>query len=312
LIREALTLFDLDGLELDWMRFGYFFRVGRELEGGKILTDFIAQVRREAAKAARHWGHPIRLGARVPSTPETARQLGLDGAAWARAGLIDLLVVTPFWATCEFNMPISTWRRLLDGTNVMLAGGLEVLYRPMPGGKPIEMTPAQAVGASMAVLSGGADLVYLFNYFPESKPWPAEQFNSTLRAMAGCDSLGALARTHAITYRDVRAPGEPADNPLPATGSQCAFRLQTGSRPVGRKVEVIIELDAPNGGVTSPPAIRVNGVPCPVRARENTTFIYEVPETAQTEEVHVIEASADSGHTMRINRVEFTIAAIGT
>src|SRR5882724_3032659 len=41
LIREALDRFDLDGLELDWMRFGYFFGIGRELEGGKILTEFI-------------------------------------------------------------------------------------------------------------------------------------------------------------------------------------------------------------------------------------------------------------------------------
>src|SRR5437899_291666 len=200
LIREALEIFDLDGLELDWMRFGYFFGIGRELEGGKILTEFIGEVRREMARAAKRWGHPVQLGVRVPSTPETARQLGLDGAAWARAGLIDLLVVTPFWATCEFNMPMTTWRRLMDGTGVLLAGGLEVLYRPTPGGKSIEMTPAQAAGAAMAVLAVGADLVYLFNYFPESKPWPADQFNTTLRAMAGRESLDRLPRRHAVTY----------------------------------------------------------------------------------------------------------------
>jgi len=90
LIREALEIFDLDGLELDWMRFGYFFGIGRELEGGNILTQFVAEVRRAMAKAAKKWRHPVELGVRVPSTPETARQLGLDGAAWARAGLIDL------------------------------------------------------------------------------------------------------------------------------------------------------------------------------------------------------------------------------
>jgi hypothetical protein len=311
LIREALTLFDLDGLELDWMRFGYFFRIGREVEGGKILTEFIAQVRRETAQAARRWGHPVRLGARVPSAPETARQLGLDGAAWARAGLIDLLVVTPFWATCEFNMPIATWRRLLDGTEVMLGGGLEVLYRPTPGGKPVEMTPAQAAGAAMAVLSGGADLVYLFNYFPESRPWAAEQFNSTLRAMAGRESLDALARAHALTYRDVRAPGEPADNPLPATGSQCAFRLQTGPKPVRRKVEVVLELETPKAGEPSVPGVRVNGTPCPEPSKQGNIFTYPVPEEARSDEVHVIEVTAASGESIKIARVEFVIGPKG-
>jgi len=308
LIREALRLFDLDGLELDWMRFGYFFGPGRELEGGKILAEFIAQVRRETEQAAKRWRHPVKLGVRVPSTPETACHLGLDGAAWAKAGLIDLLVVTPFWATCEFNMPIVTWRRLLDGTGVLLAGGLEVLYRPMPGGPAIEMTPEQAVGAAMAILAGGADLVYLFNYFPESKPWPADRFNATLRAMARRDSLDPLPRRHAVTYRDVRAPGEPADHPLPATGSQCAFRLQTGPKPVARKVELLLELEAPKEGELLPPTVRVNGTPCPPPAKQDAAiFVYPVPEEALADEVHVVEATAAAGKALKIVRVEFAV-----
>src|SRR5881628_2363219 len=76
LIREALEIFDLDGLELDWMRFGYFFGVGRELEGGKIISEFIGEVRHEIARAAKRLRHPIKLGVRVPSTPETARRMG--------------------------------------------------------------------------------------------------------------------------------------------------------------------------------------------------------------------------------------------
>jgi hypothetical protein len=273
--------------------------------------QFIAEVRREAARAAKRWGHPVKLAVRVPSVPETARQLGLDGAGWARAGLIDLLVVTPFWATCEFNMPIATWRQLLDGTSVLLAGGLEVLYRPTPGGKPIEMTPAQAAGAAMAVLAGGADVVYLFNYFPESKPWPAEEFNTTLRAMASRQTLDRLPRTHAVTYRDVRAPGEPPDNPLPATGSQCAFRLQTGPKPIGRKAEVILELESTRGSDLSAPTIRVNGTSCPSPSKQDTAFVYRVPEEARTDEIHVIEATGASGQAMKILRVEFAIGPKG-
>jgi len=308
LIREALEIFDLDGLELDWMRFGYFFGIGRELEGGKILTDFISEVRHEIARAAKRLRHPIKLGVRVPSTPETARGLGLDGVAWAQAGLIDLLVVTPFWATCEFNMPMRTWRRLLEGTNVVLAGGLEVLYRPSPASIPTNMTAAQATGAAMAVISGGADLVYLFNYFPESKPWDSEQFNSTLRAMEDPKSLSRLPRCHAITYRDVHAPGEPIDHPLPAAGSPCTFQLQTGPKPLGRKVEVLLEVEFPKATELAPPTVRVNGVLCPQPVKNGTaTLIYPVPEAALADDVHVVEARAVGPTSIKIVRVEFNV-----
>ncbi len=313
LIREALEMFDLDGIELDWMRFGYFFGTGRELEGGKILNQFIAQVRRETGKAAERLRHPVALGVRVPSTPETARNLGLDGAAWARAGLIDLLVVTPFWATCEFNMPMATWRALLDGTGVVLAGGLEVLYRSMPGGPAIEMTPEQAAGAAMAVLAGGANQVYLFNYFPESKPWPTDRFNATVRAMASREALDPLARRHAVTYRDVHAPGEAADHPLPTSGGQCAFRVQTGPKPVARKVEVLLELERPREGELEPPTVRVNGTPCPAPAKQGAAvFVYPVPDAALADEAHVIETTAAAGKASTIVRVEFAIGAQGT
>ena len=63
-------------------------------------------VRKLVADAAAKRGHPIRLGVRVPSRPEVAAGLGLDAVAWAKEGLIDLLVVTPRWATLEFDMPI--------------------------------------------------------------------------------------------------------------------------------------------------------------------------------------------------------------
>jgi hypothetical protein len=290
------------------MRFGYFFGVGRELEGGKILTEFIGEVRHEIARAAKRLRHPIKLGVRVPSTPETARRMGLDGVAWAHAGLIDLLVVTPFWATCEFNMPMRTWRRLLEGTNVVLAGGLEVLYRPSPSSVPITMTAEQTAGAAMAVIAGGADMVYLFNYFPESKPWASDQFNSTLRAMADAKSLERLPRCHAVTYRDVHAPGEPIDHPLPASGSQCSFQLQTGPKPLGRKVELLLEFEPPKATELSAPVVRVNGVVCPQPTKNGPAiFIYPVPEAALTDEVTVIEARAVAGASMKIVRVEVSI-----
>jgi hypothetical protein len=309
LVREVLAFEGIEGLELDWMRFGWHFQVGRELEGGEILTDWIAGVRKLCKEAAARVGHPVRLACRVPSTPETARMLGMDGAAWARKGLIDLLVPTPFWATCEFNMPLRTWKRLLEGTQCALAGGLEIRYQAWPGGPAGMMMPDLAAGAAAAVLKGGADFVYLFNYFADMHlggVWTKAQYDQTLRGMKSVAALERLPRRHAVTYRDTRAPGEPADNPLPATGSLCQFRLQTGPKPTGRQVEVLLELEPAAEGETPAPEVRVNSLVCPAPRREGkAVFIYPVPAEALTDEETVVEAA---GSGMRIVRVEVAVA----
>ena len=62
--------------------------------------------------------------------------MGLDAVGWAKEGLIDLLVATPRWATtgvrhADGSSGASCWA----ASKVTLAGGLEVLYRPCPGGE---------------------------------------------------------------------------------------------------------------------------------------------------------------------------------
>ena len=148
LIDETLDRYDIDGLELDFMREPYVFSPGEEAEGRSILTEWIRDVRKLVDQAAARQAHPIRLGVRVPSRPETAAALGLDAAQWAREGLIDLLVVTPRGATVEFDMPLRQWRNAIGiNSPTTLAGGLEVRYQPCADGPAIkrcrEISPAR-------------------------------------------------------------------------------------------------------------------------------------------------------------------------
>lgn len=320
LVCEQLETLDLDGLELDWMRFVYHFKPGRELAGGRAITDWMRRVRIECDKAEQRLGHRVMLGARVPSRPETARRCGLDGVTWAREGLIDLLVVTPFWATADFDIPMMEWRRLVDGTKVNLAGGLEIRYQPMPNGPAKMMTPELAAGAAMNVLHGGADQVYLFNYFPSGhslvSDWGWDTINGVLRAMQSATEIAKRKRAHAITFHDVRAPGEPADNAFPATDSRedfqwppgCAFRVQTGAQPeTGRRVGLWIEFaDA----LPEPSAIKVYfnsrliamaGLPT------GALIAYEVPSEAMEAEAQVVELVAGIDVRFRVVRLEIVI-----
>ena len=73
-------------------------------------------MKKECERAAERLGHPVKLGVRVPSRPETARMLGMDGVAWAKEGLVDVVAPSPFWATCEFDIPMQEWGRLLEGS----------------------------------------------------------------------------------------------------------------------------------------------------------------------------------------------------
>lgn len=318
LVKEQLETLDLDGLELDWMRFVFHFKPGRELAGGKILTEWIRRVRAECDRAAERLGHPVMLGVRVPALPETGRRLGLDAVAWAREGLVDLVVPSAYWATCDFDLPMIEWRRLLEGTGVQLAGGLEIRYQPVPNGSAKMMNPVLATGAAMSVLNGGADQVYLFNYFPGghglARDWGMDTFNTVVTAMQKIETLDALPRTHAVTYHDIRAPGEPRVNALPATNTQadmpwppgCAFRIQTGPKPEGRAVEVLLEF-APDSIAPEKAKIYVNSVLCPPKAgASGNVHTYAVPAESLLDEAQVVDVVAADPFT--IVRVELAIA----
>jgi|UniRef100_UPI00404A8773 hypothetical protein len=318
-ICEVLSRYDLDGIELDWMRFVVHFRPGRELVGGKVIIAWMHRVRAECDRAAKRLGHPVLLGARVPTRPESARRIGLDGVAWARSGLIDLLVATPFWATADFDVPVDEWMRLLAGTKVHFSVSVEVRYQPAPEGPAQMLSTALLSGLGATILHGGADSVYLFNIFPTGhgldKLWGAENFNAVLRSLSALPDVAARERVHAITYHDVRAPGEPMGNALPATDDKWdqpspggfAFRIQTGPKPeTNRAVQLIVEW-----GKSEPSADTVraylNGHALSRFSAAEAVWTYTVPAKLLEDEAQVIEFECSGKPT--VVRLELKIAA---
>jgi len=285
LIRELVERYDFDGLELDWMRFGFHFRPGYEQEGSELLTEFTAEVRRLLDDWAARRGHPIRLGARVPSRPETARRLGMDAVAWAKKGLIDWLVVTPFWASAETDMPLELWKALLDGTGVTLCAGLEILLRPYDAfPRMVTNSLETARGAAATFLDRGADRVYLFNYFDsETAMDDLTNYPVLLREVGEPATLRGKARRHVLTFADTWAPGETPAWPLPAivgAGQVKAFRLPIGPRPESGEAAVLLGVLA---GDTAGLEVRVNGTVCPPRGQR------ELPSPAPECPVHAFE-----------------------
>ncbi|MFN7927741.1 MAG: hypothetical protein U0Y68_07315 [Blastocatellia bacterium] len=277
-------------------------QTGYEREGLGILTDFTARVRRLLDSWEKRRGHKIKLGARVPSRPNTALGLGYDVTTWARRKLIDQIVVTPFWASIEPDMPIELWKELLHGTSVTLAAGLEVLIRTHPDSKQFQMNTLETVrGAAATLLDRGADRIYLFNYMDSQTAMDGMENYPTLLGEAGrAETLTGKPRRHILTFADTWAPGEPRAIPLPQqcnAGSWHPFRLPIGPVPITGKASVRLGLEGIAETAVAASELRVNGERCqltgaielPRPKPEALVFRFAVPLSLLRRGYNVIE-----------------------
>ena len=267
-VRELLDRYDADGLELDWMRFPYHLAPGQEEAGRAILTDFMREVRAHAKTSSEKRGHPIAIGARVPTHPDNASGLGMDAVLWAKEGLIDVLVPTPFWASCDSDVPMELWRERLGDANdlVMLAGGIEFLVGAYPGAKQVAAGTEVARGYAASMLHRGAEAIYLFNYM-DSGPDAASnvEYHALLREGLSMEAATSLPRRHIMTYRDTVAPGATSNAQLPvALDAPRTLSLHLGPKPEHGTAMVRIGLSVAEGDVSDDalPAVAVNGTDC--------------------------------------------------
>jgi len=250
-VRELLDRYDPDGLELDWMRFGYHLTPGREREQGEILTGFMREVRCLTADWSRKRGHPVLLGVRVPAHPDAAMGLGMNAVLWACDGLVDLVVPCPFWTASDFDIPVELWRqRLGDAANrVTVAPGLEHNVRPWPGGAAVPNDLALARGFAASALHRGADSLYLFNWMDsQTRPVSAAEYSLLLRQGLSAQTVLKASRRHPVGYRDTVPSGFPNDAQLPADArAGKSLRMYIGPKPDFGKVWAIVGLARRNG-----------------------------------------------------------------
>lgn len=318
LIVETLDRYDIDGLELDFMREPYLFSRGREQEGRRILTEWLRGIRTLVDDAAKRRGHAVRLGVRVPSSPETALGLGLDAPSWAKEGLVDLVVATSRWSTLNFAIPLGRWRELL-GDQVTLAGGLEVNYQPHLGIPNRVVTKEEATGAAIGVLSAGADVVYLYNYFQIGHPqWSIPEYQRMLNAFSSVEELQKMPRRHAVTFSDVAIPGEDYPSPFPASGTRLSFDLPLGPAPLADwQGEVTIEVAA-RDLEDAAPNISVNGIAGKLQRNEPMKngwrlLSYAFPVTALSgNNRDTVTVTATGKDPIKVQRVEASLRPGGS
>ena len=93
IMRELAQERDVDGLELNFMRWAKHFERDRGHEKAPIMTDFVGVIRGMLDDAARMRGvGRLVLGARVASTIDENLLLGCDVIAWIKRGYLDYVV----------------------------------------------------------------------------------------------------------------------------------------------------------------------------------------------------------------------------
>ncbi len=245
LMEEYLLGYESDGIELDWLRSIPVFRPGFDELNKGILTQFMRDTRRLADRAQEKWGHPLRIAVRVPYRPDDAIATGMDVVTWAREKLVDVVIPGPNNTSSENDAPIDIWTMLLPD-NVVLAPCIDCTMVAAPGGPSLSWTPETDNGFAATYYYGGADTIYFYNHFPNSRSKPMQE----LFGYAGTRrEVERRARRHVVTRHDDMAEGKYSYPRFPPIiWKQCcngSIRVNAGGATARRSARVIVGAKSP-------------------------------------------------------------------
>jgi hypothetical protein len=200
LIREQCELFDLDGIELDFMRFLVYFPYGKGRDYLDVMTDFVRKARTIADEVGEQRGRKILLAVRVPPRIDLCLDKGLDVSTWANENLVDMITVAAHW-TDDPALPINKFKKDLGNIDIAVYASLESgQYHPREF-----RSHGMYRAAAAHCLNQGADGIYLFNFFfqeffEDKDEKPKDKI--LMNRMRNPSLLSELARTETLKQRN--------------------------------------------------------------------------------------------------------------
>ena len=189
---ELIERFDVDGVELDFMRHPGIFRPEEAVANRQLLTDMVRVIRVRMDEISRERGRPLELAVRVAPTLSDSLRLGMDAECWIREGLADIVIAGLGFN--PFEARVAEFVAAAAGTNCQILGCFEGL-RPV-------MDPEVLRAIAARYLDAGADGLYFFNFYSMSAQWKTQQVGELIDA-------AALARGDKIYEIDCRRGGSP-------------------------------------------------------------------------------------------------------
>lgn len=330
LLEELLSRYEVDGLELDLLRFPWYFPPSMPAaQRFAVLTGFLREVR---GLLGRQGDKP--LGVRVFGWRESNHRAGFDVEGWVRDGLVDLVNLSAFYIMSS-EMEIEEYRRALPGA---------ALYAEATQCTDVERAIELSVEQSRksttetlrsfahASLDRGADGVSLFNYvyyrdYSFGNPLKLDTCEPNFAALAGLTDRDRLSREdkHYVVGANPWCPGWAGVYPRAlAPGKAEGFRVYAADGfpdPAVRRALLRLQANGPwgaralrvsVGGKPLAPA-RHEGELFPQPYREGVpekhdrTLDFEVPPAALAHGWNTFEALLESGETIAVRRVELAI-----
>jgi len=308
ILREYFEKYDFDGIELDWLRFGNHFPVGYEDTGREVLNEFMAKTRTLADEFEKKRGHGIEIGARVPVSPESAFDMGMDGVGWALAGYVNYLAPSPFWHTSQADIPVERWKRQVAGTGCLIAPCLEICLRQYAFPKcknEFQFNSIETIrAAAHSFIDRGADAIYTFNYMDMQKfAYDEDGYKEIIHETGDIDKMKGKRKRFILTFNDRRPEGTVSDEVLPYNLKKnvfSGFRVHTGNMDINEQRIVLLSFKDMEELRESDADVYVNGIKCRYSGSfepdkpvpHDSLFSWVIPNDAYKDGYQVIEINS--------------------
>ena len=228
IIFELIERFDIDGIELDFMRHPAFFRIAEAYQYRYLMTDFVYGIRTKLDEVSKKKGKQLSLAVRVPPTLADAKRIGLDAEVWIAEGMADMLIAGGGFI--PFEMPIREWVETAGDTGCKIYGCFEGL-RPLLNEKSLN-------ALAHRYWEAGVDGLYFFNYYSMSNDWKRNVLNqladpTELRRQNKCYELD-----HSNRHQPTSQLGYSFLNAIPAA----QLPIQFNPTFYGRSVRLLLDI----------------------------------------------------------------------
>ncbi|NJK94407.1 MAG: hypothetical protein HC905_05250 [Bacteroidales bacterium] len=251
------------------MRTFYLFKPGEEENGIELLNEFMRDIREISKKQDKN----IQVAVRVPVTPAIGRKYGLDAVAWAKYGLVDIIIPSNYWYPTNLDIPVETWKAEIGAnSSCIIAPGADLAFRCVEDWRTIVMHNSIETMRAFAVnaYSRGAGAVYLFNHFDwVIDKWTVDEDGEKvvsndkpviINEGGKMETVRGKPRIHVLTFASPDTGKIEAKLPrLIDKENTATFEIYTGPKPVTGKYIVRIGLDSLNGFHDAVFNVSVNG-----------------------------------------------------
>ena len=229
-ICETFERFDVDGVELDFMRHPGWFRVEEARANAYLMTDLVRRVRDRLRRAGEARGRKLWAIVRVPPTLADSLRTGLDVAAWIDEDLVDVVVVGGGFI--PYETPVAEFVDAARGSGCRVYGCIEATRY---------IDDRHLRGLASRWYEDGADGVYLYNFYTMAPEWNE-------RVAAELADPAAMARRSKIHGTDCAGPVSPVEGHsggfrYASPSTQLPVALQPGFDGTGPRIQVRVTDD---------------------------------------------------------------------